>query len=131
MSELEDTSEATISVLDMPLSATAEEVAILLNEACSKGLYVNATIPWPGVGIRLVLRRYAVKPATPAKVGLVKPERVIPPTREDNAIRFLRDNREMSATALSAAFKALGFPRSPAWVREKRAEIIRAERRIS
>ena len=116
--------EPLILVLDLPASMTAEESAEALNVHCSQGYYASSVVAWPGTGARVFLRRYAAP--RPKAVTDVSPQ-----TRETRAVQFMRDNREMSAKELAAGIKALGFPRSVAWVTKKRIEIVRADRRVS
>jgi hypothetical protein len=112
--------EPTMRVFDLPLSITAEDAEQMLNDQCERGLYLSGVVAWPGYGVRVFMRRYA-KPTGPANTV----------NKEARAMQFLRDNREMTAKELTAAFKALGFVRSEAWVSKKRADVVRAERRIS
>jgi hypothetical protein len=73
-----------------------------------------------GLGSLRVVYVHRDKPATPRSSV----------TKEATAIQFLRDNREMSIPQLVAAFKAIGFVRRAVWITEKRAEIIRIDRRV-
>jgi hypothetical protein len=110
----------TMIVFDIPLQTTADEAARVLNEHCERGFYVTGIIEWPGAGVRVFFRRYG---------KAAKPEAA--PSKEARAMQFLRDNREMTAKELAAAFKAIGFVRSVAWITQKRAEVVRTERRVS
>jgi hypothetical protein len=108
--------EKQILVLDIPLSTTPDEAARLLEEPYERGFYIHRAMEWTG-GAR-VIYVHRVKPAD-------KPERL---NKEATAMQFLRDNREMTAKELSAAFKAIGFPRSAQWITQKRLELMRVER---
>lgn len=107
-----------VLVVDVPVGTTVEEAGRLLSEAYDRGYYIHRALEWPG-GARVIYVR--------TKATTV---RTTPPTREATAIQFLRDNREMPISQLVAAFKAIGFVRGAAWITEKRAEIIRADRRV-
>jgi hypothetical protein len=113
-----DTNDPNVLVIDVPTGATAEEATRLLSEAYDRGYHIHRALEWPG-GARVIYVRS--KPTT---------VRSTPPTKEATAIQFLRDNREMSIQQLVAAFKAIGFVRSAGWITEKRAEIIRTDRRV-
>lgn len=103
-------------VVDVPFGMTAEDAERLLNEPYARGYYIHRSMEWID-GARVIY------------VHRVKPIATNGPTKESQAMQFLRDNREMSANQLVAAFKALGFPRSSVWIGKKRMEVIRSQRK--
>ena len=124
--------EPMFQVFDIPLTATPDEAARLLNEPYERGCYVHNVF---GSTLPGVLTRVIVKRATRSRaVGPTAQEPVAqaptPATKEARAVQFLRDNREMTVKQLFAAFKALGVVRSEKWVANKRLEVVRAERRV-
>ncbi len=132
MSEQEDgVNERRVLVLDIPFGTTAEETADQLDEPYKTGFHIHRALEWPG-GVRIiyVATKTPAKPRTDKLDGEATAKPTAAQTRESLAMAFLRDNRQMSATALAAAFKALGFVRSPAWITKRRAELIRVERRL-
>jgi hypothetical protein len=112
-----DMNEVNVLVIDMPVGTTAEEATRLLSEAYDRGYHIHRALEWP-CGARVIYVR--------SKTTTVRSTT----TKEATAIQFLRDNREMTAKELVAAFKAIGFARSAGWITEKRAEIIRTDRRV-
>jgi hypothetical protein len=114
-----ETPETNVVVLDVPANTSAEDAARLLNEPYERGFYIHRAMEH-GLGSLRVVYVHRDRPAA------TKPT----VTKEATAIQFLRDNREMSIAQLVAAFKAIGFVRSAGWITEKRAEIVRADRRI-
>lgn len=124
-------SETPVFVLDVAFGVTPEEAIRLISEPYDRGFYIHRAMEWPG-GARIVYVRRATPVAKslgksvdqPAVVEANKPAA----TRESEALQFLRDNREMSLNGLAGAFKALGFPRSTAWIGKKRTNIIRMDR---
>jgi hypothetical protein len=120
-----ETNGPMMLAFDIPLTTTADEAARLVNEPYTRGFYVHSIVQWPGVGARVFLRRHVRLAVKPTNSDLP------PPTREARAMQFIRDNREMTNKELSAALKALGFPRSVVWIGKKRLEVFRAERRAN
>ncbi len=118
--------EPLVLVVDIPAGATTDEAARLWNGPFAGGYYLNAVVPWPGVGARAFLRRQAKPAAKPPKPD---PADVPLATREARAVQFIRENREMPVSQLVAALKALRFVRGTQWVTTKRREIIQAEMR--
>jgi hypothetical protein len=114
-----ETPETNVVVLDVPANTSAEDAARLLNEPYERGFYIHRAMEH-GLGSLRVVYVHRDRPAA------TKPT----VTKEATAIQFLRDNREMSIPQLVAAFKAIGFIRGAAWITEKRAEIIRTDRRV-
>ena len=127
-----DTQRTMVLVLDIPFGTTAEETTERLDEPYRNGFYIHRAIEWPG-GVRVlyVANKTSAKPKAEKTeaTGALAPIPTPAQTRESAAMAFLRDNRQLSATALAAAFKALGFPRSPAWISKTRAELTRVDRR--
>jgi hypothetical protein len=111
--------ENQVVVIDVPANTIAEEAERLLNEPYSRGFYIHRAMEL-GQGCMRVVYVHRDRPAA------TKPT----VTKEATAIQFLRDNREMSIPQLVASFKAIGFVRSAGWITEKRAEIIRTDRRV-
>jgi hypothetical protein len=130
MIEATEQSESTLAeerrvlVLDVPFGTTSEEATQMIEEPFDRGFYIHRAMEWPG-GAR-VIYIHRVKPEPKASAKPI----VAVPTKEMQALQFLRDNREMSLKELAAAFKALGFPRSPAWIGKKLTEVIAADRRL-
>jgi hypothetical protein len=119
--------EPLLIAFDIPVDTTANDAAQILSERSGSSRYVHAIVEWPGAGMRVFLRLHAASTAAkyaraPAKTPLDK---------EAAAMQFIRDNREMTARELCAGLKALGYVRSVGWVSSKRAEVIRADRRVS
>jgi hypothetical protein len=114
-----ETPETNVVVLDVPANTSAEDAARLLNEPYERGFYIHRAMEH-GLGSLRVVYVHRDRPAA------TKPT----VTKEATAIQFLRDNREMSIPQLVAAFKAIGFVRGAAWITDKRAEIIKTDRRV-
>jgi hypothetical protein len=117
MNDTKATGEKLVLVLDIPVDTTADEAERLLNVNCEAGFYIAAIVPWPGVGARAFLKRYAAKGA-PTK----------PPVNGRNgkqaeAVQYIKDNPDMTLRALAAGLQTIGFKRGPAWCHNKRVEL--------
>jgi hypothetical protein len=106
-----------VLVIDVTHAMTASDSALVLNAACDRGYHIHRALEWPN-GVRVILVQSGKKTAGSSLAA-----------KEAQALQFLRDNREMSASQLEAAFKAIGFVRKSQWINLKRAEIISAERK--
>ena len=124
--------EPIFAVFDIPTTATPEEAARLLNEPYERGCYVHNVFgsTLPGYATRVIVKRATRSRAANPTVQETSTVNLAPATKEARAIQFLRDNREMTAKQLAAAFKALGVIRSEGWIAKKRVEVVRTERRI-
>ena len=117
-------SNDSVQVLDIPLTATADEMAEMLNARCVDGTYLLAVVPW-GSGARAVLRPRAVPYGEPGSKSAVS----APPRKlEAVAMDFIRDHREMPVPQLWAGLQAIGFKRSNKWISARRADVLRAAR---
>ncbi len=113
-----------MSVFDTPFETKADELARLLNEQCKLGLYLNAVVPWPGVGARIIMRRYAAPAVKPSPAtGRVAPESGFKKDedgKEAEAVATIKANPGMSAVNLAEVLAAAGIKRSAEWIRRKR-----------
>ena len=124
--------EPMFAVFDIPASASPDEAARLLNEPYERGWYVHNVIgaTTPGSATRVIVKR-ATRARTSSAATDEAATTSVPATKEARAVQFLRDNREMSAKQLFAAFKALGVTRSEAWITKTRIQVIKADRHIT
>lgn len=99
-----------IRIIDVPLSATAEESERLLNQVCEDGYYLVTLTPHM-MGLRGYFRR-RVRQAKDADNG--------------PALDLLRAHPEMSCRAAAQMLTERGFPHKKDWVFHKRKELERA-----
>jgi hypothetical protein len=100
----------TLLVVDIPNDSTAEQAEVALNQPLTEGYYLRLMFPFPGV-VRAFFQLYAPKPG---------PEKR---DREDEAIKFVKDNIGLSIRGIYEGLKGIGITRSKTWVADRKADI--------
>ncbi len=102
-------------VADVPLTATPEETARLLNDSCAPGFRVLSIVPWAahGVGVRVFLGRRIPNPH--------KGRQRNRDGKEQQAIALVEENPGMSTRNVVRFLREHGIQRGKDWVATQRA----------
>lgn len=106
---MDEQNEGRFAVLDVPVEATADEVAKMLN-ACVGAVSISAIVPWAPGRHRVFLRRRGVSTTSRGnKDGM-----------DETALAFVRANAAKTNEHISELLLASGIKRSVEWVRRRK-----------
>ncbi len=115
-----ESTDPAVRVYDIPATASAAETASII-EGHSGEYYMLAVVPWPGVGVRVFMRKHASLKAS--QTAKVKPT---PVDKEAEAVdAIIRRNPKCPPGKLADKLAEHGLVRHPVWVASRRKNLDR------